>query len=121
MEFKKVIEESRQRINAELKALEAQRSEIEDKVTKLNTELEAINAYETVMSGKTHKPTRQPRTLGVKKAILDLLKDNPQGLKRADIVSSLKETHKEQSLSNTLANLKKAGSIDGKDGIYTVK
>lgn len=68
-------------------------------------------------------PSSRSRRTGVREDIIDLLKQNTNGLSRADIIEQMGakgDKSFEQSISNTLSTSKKKGAITLEDGIYTL-
>ena len=130
-DFQSFIDKERAKLAKQKDDLTAQRQEIDTKLADIDRELFAIDAYETAKAGKpatTPKPpraastsTRAPR--GAKRdELLTLIKQRPN-LSRGDILETLGikgDKKNEQSVSNALANLKKAGTIIATDGKYTV-
>ncbi len=99
---------------------------IEEELKAVNLEFDAINAYEATKSGKSVSTStgsqRAPRGAR-KKSVLSLLKNNPNGIGRGDILAELHakgDKSAEASISNTLAGLKRAGDISLDDGKYTI-
>lgn len=62
------------------------------------------------------------RKAGVADEVLAVIKAAPKGLPRAGVLEQMQahDTKAQQSISNALSNLKKAGKLVAKDGIYTV-
>ena len=60
----------------------------------------------------------------MRKSVQDLLDNNPNGMKRADVLESMNvkgDKSGEQSVSNALASMKKAGTVTQRDdGSYTL-
>ena len=120
------MEKEREKLNTQRADALTRRAAIDDEIATIDKELAAIAAYEAAKSGKTATPAK--RTTGTKRgsrheAILSLLKEAPDGLGRADILEKLSlkgNKSGEQSISNALANMKKAGKIGAKDGRYVL-
>lgn len=102
------------------KALDGEIADVEKQIT-------AAQAYSSALGGKTRKKaapkatgTRKPREGGIREAILALIKDKP--LSRGEIIEARGvkgQKGPEQSISNALSNMKKAGTIKtGEDGKY---
>jgi hypothetical protein len=60
------------------------------------------------------------RRSGVSKELLELLKSSKTGLNRAAILAQMNATDKghQNTISTSLANLKKAGKITAEGGVY---
>ena len=121
-----MMERERQKLNTAKAEALTRRTAIDDEIATIDKELAAIAAYEAAMLGKTVTATK--RTGGGKRGsrqegILQLLKDAPDGLGRADILEKLGlkgNKTGEQSISNALNNMKKARKIGAKDGRYVL-
>ena len=132
--FQGFIDKERARLTKEREDLAAKREEIDTQLTTIDRELAAIGAYEAVKTGKMPEPSpapiaarktsdtaRAPR--GAKRDELLALITGKPGLARGDILEALGvkgNKGAEQSVSNALANLKKAGTITAIDGKYSV-
>ena len=123
--FEQMIEKERARLGKLRDDLTAQQEEIYNQLADIDKELAAIEAYERA---KTGKPARQPKAArntraprGAKREeLLSLIEDTPN-LTRGEIIEKLGikgDKAQEQSISNALATLKKAGIITAKDGKY---
>lgn len=68
----------------------------------------------------TTPATRSPRKGGVSEQVLAAIAAVPEGLPRAGVLSALgaNDTKAEQSISNALSNLKKAGKLTVEGGVY---
>ena len=70
------------------------------------------------------RPARKPAPAsGSRDKVIALLESNPQGLKRADILTKLKvkgDKKQETSISNILADMKKKAKIQLDNGMYVV-
>jgi CRP-like cAMP-binding protein len=115
----KKLDEQREQLIADAKkeALDAAQRAID--------ELNALGFNYRIVEGgsSTRRATTGTRTRrsGRREAILNTLREAPDGLTRADIlekVGAKGDTKQEQSISNALTNMKKAGQIDQKDGKY---
>lgn len=109
---------------------------IQAHIEEIDTELRAIEAYVATKEGRApvSAPARGPskmrkarRTGGRKGAIreelISLIKAEPQGLTRADLIGrrGVKgDKSGEQSISNALTNMKKAGQLTQDNGRYYV-
>jgi hypothetical protein len=120
--FETFVKKEQQRL-AKLRedALDRRKS-IDDELAGIDKEMKAINAY---VAAKTGKPPRATgtgkRRTGQREAILAVVNKHPDGIARANILKTMGvkgDKSAEQSVSNALANLKKAGKIGAKDGKY---
>jgi hypothetical protein len=105
------------------------KSEIDQQLEALQRELTAISAYEKAKGGKPERtPKRGPRGArgrrGEKRqAILDLVKQHPEGLARGEILNLLGvkgDKSGEQSVSNALSALTKQNQLRRSEGRYIV-
>ena len=97
----------------------------------VNRELAAIDAYEAAKSSKpltTAKKARTPRSpaqgrRGSKRdALMQTIRQNPDGLTRAEILEKMGlkgDNSGEMSISNALTALTKANQVSRRDGKYT--
>ncbi len=112
-----------------------QQRELDKRLTDLDLERAAIAAYEITMNGKFAQPqksapagvsskrpasVRKPR--GSKRpAIMSLIKENPFGLNRAEIIEKMGlkgDKLGAMSVSNALAALSKSKQVVRQDGKY---
>ena len=97
-------------------------------------DLNNLGFHYTLVEGSVPRPTRapstpsssttRPRRGGVREEVLGLISSSSTGLNRSAILEQLHakgDTKAEQSISNALSNLKKAGDITAEDGIYQAK
>src|ERR1700674_5061064 len=93
--FADFIARERERLHAERERIFNQQQELEGKFADINRELSAINPYETT---KTPSAARQPRGArarpqsrrGSKRgALMQVIKDNPSGLTRGEILERM--------------------------------
>jgi len=128
--FADFITRERERLHAEREQIFNQQHELEGKLADINRELSAIDAYEAAKSGKAPAAARQPRGArprpqarrGSKRdALMQVIKDNPSGLTRGEILDrmGLKDDKSgEMSVSNALTALTKANQVTRRDGRY---
>ena len=103
---------------AERKRLEGLKSDVAER----QSELGALDAYEVALNGKGATVKTGGRSPSRRAQILSIIKDCPGGIGRAGILDALGvrgDKSAENSVSTALANMKKKGDIDNKDGIYT--
>lgn len=120
-DFKALMEKEAERLNEAIREAEKRRDIIDEEIAGYQREKKALIAYHNALTPSAKRSTgkRASRQDGV----MSLLKDHTTGLKRADILDKLSlkgNKTGEQSISNALANLKKAGKITSKDGVYTL-
>ena len=122
-DFQALIEKEHERLTKLADDYHAQIAEIQGKLAEVHREMRAITAYEEANLDKP-APVRTPRTpRGSKRdELIALIRDNPN-LSRGDILAKLDIVEKDnkagvQSVSNTLANLKKAGTVLNEGGKY---
>ena len=114
------IEKERTRLDEARADAIKRRAAIDDELAEIDRLLNAANAYEAALTGKStsRKGTgTASRTPGRTAGVLQLLKDNPDGFKRADLMKKLGvsgDKKQENSVSTALANLKKKGEVDRK-------
>lgn len=137
--FASFIQRDRERLNKEREEIFTQQQDLEQRLGTINAELKAIDAYEAVKQGRA-LPTEQSRqqraprqqTSGARRPrgeirtqLLDLIKENPDGLSRGEILERLGgkgNKAMEHSVSNALNNMKKANPPQvghREDGKYT--
>jgi hypothetical protein len=106
------LEEQRQKLVAAGKAEALKRAEA------AIADLVALGFHYSLTEGTTVPPS--PRRKGVRQQVLDLVKQHPTGIKRADILKRLDATEPKaiQSVSNALAALKTDGAITAANGSY---
>ena len=113
----KDLEKQRQKLLATGKAEALKRAE--DAIA----DLQALGfTYTLTEKGTTVPPS--PRRKGVRTEVLELIRQFPLGIKRADILKQLNTANSktaEQSISNALAALKKDETITANAGLYTAK
>jgi len=128
--FADFITRERERLHAEREQIFNQQHELEGKLTDINRELAAIDAYEAAKSGKTPAAARQARGARARpqarrgskrEALMQVIKDNPTGLTRGEILDRMGlkgDKPSEMSVSNALTALSKANQIPRRDGRY---
>lgn len=128
--FAEFITRDRERLHAEREQIFKQQHELEGKLEAINNEMRAIDAYEAAKSGKAPAAARQPRGARVRpqarrgskrEALMQVIKDNPGGLARKDILERMGlkgDKAGEMSVSNALTALTKANQVIRRDGRY---
>ena len=122
-DFQTIIQKERDRLSALRTDALQRRDAIVEEISGIDRELKAITAYETAKIGKAPKKATGTRRASRTDAILNLLKGNQDGLTRSLILEKLGfkgDKTAEQSVSNALNNLKKAGKIASDSGNYTL-
>jgi hypothetical protein len=120
-DFQNMIEKERERLNKLRQDALTRRAAIDTEVADITRELSAIDAYERAKTGK--KKNTAGRRSSRQDGILQLLRGNADGLSRGGILDGLGlkgNKSGEQSISNALNNMKKAGKLAVKDGKYVV-
>lgn len=122
-------------IDAQIRALEDQKKQLQQKakddlLKKANDAISGLremgfNYRLAEMEGGTRQVrVETKRRTGIREEILTVVKGAPQGISRADVLTKLNakgDKSAEQSASNALAALKKAGTIDLANGVYKAK
>ena len=128
--FADFITRERERLHAEREQIFNQQHELENKLAEINRELSAIDAYEAAKTGKAPTAVRQPRGARARpqarrgskrEALMQVIKDNPSGLTRGEILERMGlkgDKSGEMSVSNALTALTKANQVTRQDGRY---
>jgi len=125
-DFAQFIAKQRDELQRKRNALTVEAARIESDIAIIDREFAAIAAYEAAKTGTVAKATTgtpRPRRGNVRDTVIAAIKAAPTGINRSDLLVQLGakgDKAAEQSISNALANLKKAGTIDAKDGAYTM-
>ena len=122
--FEEMVLQERQRLDSQITDIEIRQRALQEEMALVKRELAALDAYEAAKSGKPRRAAnnRSPR-VSRRDAILAAIKQHANGISRGDLleVMGLKGNKSgEQSVSNALNNLKKAGTIVSRDGKYAV-
>jgi hypothetical protein len=126
-----IVAAERERLTKERSHIETKMSELQSQLGEVDRKLAAIDAYEKALAGKlpaTAMPRRRP---GAKRAghgekqaqVLRLVEAVPKGVTRAELIASVGvkgNKSGEQSISNALNALNKAGKIRSTDGKWHV-
>ena len=125
-------------IQKERQLLRRERDELQKRLAEVDRELEAIDAYETTKGKAKGPPTRKARTSGgparkakqpqaatrrggKREALLQVLRENPNGLRRGEILVRMGvkgNKSGETSVSNALTALTKTNQLARQDGKY---
>ena len=124
--FETFIDQERERLSKERETIIAQQQALAEQLATIDRELSAINAYEAAKQGKGSSPTRQRRApqgrRGSKRnALLGIIKSNPGGLTRGEILEKMGlkgDKSGAMSVSNALTALSKASQVVRRDGKY---
>ena len=128
--FADFITRDRERLHAEREQIFNQQHELENKLADINRELSAIDAYEAAKTGKAPAAVRQARGARTRPqarrgskhdALMQVIKDNPSGLTRGEILDRMGlkgDKSGEMSVSNALTALTKANQVTRRDGRY---
>ena len=122
--FEEMVSQERQRLDSQITDIEIRQRALQEEMTLVKRELAALDAYEAAKSGKPRRATnsRSPR-VSRRDAILAAIKQHANGISRGDLLEAIGlkgDKSGEQSVSNALNNLKKAGRIVSSDGKYAV-
>ena len=134
--FADVMQKERDRLHREREQVSNQQQELEDKLAQIDRELEAIDAYEAAKSGKAKTSKRsapargpargrrarpQARRGSRREALLQTIRENPDGLKRGEILERMGlkgDKSGEMSVSNALTALTKSNQVSRHEGKY---
>lgn len=119
------LEQIRQLDEQRAKLLEDAKNEA---IAKAEAAIATLNelgfSYSLVKGGPTAAPRKSGgRRSGIRDEVLAQVKAHPDGITRADMLVTMNvrgDRSGEQSVSNALSALKKAGTITADDGVYTV-
>ena len=122
-DFEEFVRNEREKLNQRRDELRRQRDDVDRQIQEVEKEFAAVDAYERVKTGKSTAPaTGSRRRTGVRQNVLEVVKRNPGGISRADILNEMGakgDKRSEQSISNALSNLKKQGQVRLEHGEYT--
>jgi hypothetical protein len=121
----------RERLGKERSGIETKMGELRAQLAEVDHKLGAIDAYETALNGKAPTKMMSRQRQGGKRAgrgekqaqVLTLVEAAAEGVVRGDLIAKLGvkgSKSGEQSVSNALNALKKAGKIDSTDGKWHV-
>lgn len=131
--FESFVERERERLNSRLEEISAEERKLLEERDSIERELAGISAYVAAKEGRLdmapRKPARSPRRSSGTRAprgerrgaVLDLIKQHPDGLSRGQIIEMLGEKGNlagERSISNALSALKKAEHVGSHEGRY---
>ena len=121
--FDEMVPKERERLTKLMDDVKSRRAALDQEAANIQRERRALAAYEAARSGKKKSGgSRAPRG-SRRDSLLQIIKESPGGISRGDILDRLGmkgNKSGEQSISNALGNLKKAGKIGAKDGKYMV-
>ena len=126
--FQTFVQRERERLNKERETINNQQHELETKLAEINREFAAIEAYEAAKSGKSvgkrasgSRRAPQARKGSKRDGILKVIKANPAGLTRGEILEKMGlkgDKPGEMSVSNALTALTKGNQVARQDGKY---
>jgi hypothetical protein len=119
-DFKAMAEKEAERLTAAIRDAEKRRAVIDDEIAGYQREKKALVAYQNTLTGTKSKAASGKRG-SRQDGIVAVLKGNATGLSRGDILDKLGlkgNKTGEQSISNALNNMKKAGKVTAQDGKY---
>lgn len=125
-DFQAFIAQERERLDRQRADVLSKKADLDNELQSIEREMAAITAYERAKVGKSaasalQSARRNGRRSGRRQEVLDLLKGSPDGLSRREILERLDvkgERREEQSVSNALSALKKAGQLGQEGGKY---
>lgn len=117
--FEGFVQQERERLEKQRQTLLDKKTDIDQQLQEIERQFAAIRAYEQVRAGKhvtaeEPKPSRRGRRSGRRQEVLGLIKDSEAGQTRGEIIEKLRikgDRREEQSVSNALSALKRAGQI----------
>lgn len=135
--FANFIERERSRLDKARKDALANQSAVDKELESIERELAALNAYQQATNGSGSLPPskraagKRGSAKGARKAagrrgekrraVLELINNNPVGLSRGEILVQLGvkgDKSGEQSVSNALSALKKSEKVNNREGKY---
>jgi len=128
-QFSEFIQQERERLDRERQDVLRQHEELENRLAEIDRELEAIEAYEAAKSGKINSRrqgrsgrgrSQAPRGRR-REALLQLMRENPNGLRRGEILERMGlkgDKAGEMSVSNALTALTKGNQVSRHEGRY---
>ena len=122
--FEEMVLQERHRLDSQITDIEIRQRALQEEMALVKRELAAVDAYEAAKSGKPRHATtsRSPR-VSRRDGILAMIKQHANGISRGDLIEAMGlkgNKSSEQSVSNALNNMKKAGAIVSRDGKYAV-
>lgn len=128
--FAVFIARDHERLHAEREQIFNQQQQLQAKLDEINREFAAIDAYEAAKTGKAPAAARQTRGARARpqarrgsrrEALMQLIKDNPSGLTRGEILDRMGlkgDKSGEMSVSNALTALTKSNQVSRHEGKY---
>jgi hypothetical protein len=127
--FADYVARERERLQAERDSLIQQRRDIDQKLATIDKEFRAVDAYEAAKAGKNASAKgaggqgrgRGTRRGSKREALLEVIRDNPSGLTRGEILERMGlkgDKAGEMSVSNALTALTKANQVGREGGKY---
>lgn len=122
--FEEMVSQERQRLDSQITDIEIRQRALQEELALVKRELAALDAYEAAKRGTPRRAagSRAPR-VSRRDAILAAIKQHANGISRGDLLEAMGlrgNKAGEQSVSNALNNLKKAGTVISSDGKYAV-
>jgi hypothetical protein len=135
--FANFIKKERARLDKARKDALASKAAVDNELASLEQELTALDAYRQAKDGPASRtpakraPAKRSGANGARRAtgrrgekrqaVLDLIKQNPVGLSRGEILAQMGvkgNRSAEQSVSNALSALKKSEKVNSREGKY---
>jgi hypothetical protein len=126
-----IVARERERLGKERGGIETKMGELQSQFDEIDRKLAALDAYEKALTGKAPIRMMPSQRQGGKRSghgekqaqVLKLVEAAAEGVARGDLIAKLGvkgNKSGEQSVSNALNALKKAGKIDSTDGKWHV-
>lgn len=124
--FQQQISKEKQRLRKQREDINKSIKSLEDQLKGIDAEVKAIQAYETARGGKVAVKTkrRRRRKTSRRAEIVTIVQSSKNGVGRSGIIDKLGikgDKSAEQSVSNALSAMKKAGELKHKDGLYSAR
>lgn len=103
--------------------IKAEKDAAMKKVMDAIAELNALGFTYTLVEEGAKPATTGKRRTGVRQEVLELISNKAGGMTRADVIEAMDgqdDKSLQQSISNALTNLKKAGAVSLDNKVYTV-
>lgn len=127
--FVEFIDRERRRLDGERQTIHNEQQQLEHKLAEIEREIAAIDAYEAAKLGRpaptrpgpARRGQRRARRGGKREQLLELIRQNPAGIARRDILERMGlkgDKSGEMSVSNALTALTKANQVLRREGKY---
>ena len=121
MNVDELIPQERERLTKAREDALSRKAEIDEEIAGIDLRLKALTAYEQVMNGKQPAGKRRNARTGMRSAILETLKQHPDGIIKGDLVTNMNADDPDQkrAISSALSALKRDGKAQNVDGKWT--